>query len=69
MNLNAIWSFIIGIIHYISFVLSYAYMCIDYTWYYLVYEEIPGMEPFILTEYYGMLGFQPAGTPKLLDQF
>ena len=41
-------------------------MCIDHTWYYLICE-IPSKEPFTLTEYYGMLGFQPVSMPKLLD--
>ena len=45
MNLNAIWSFITDIMCYISFMVSDAYTFDDYSWYYLVVEEIPGMEP------------------------
>ena len=61
-----------AIICYISFVVSYAsHICvliIDYTWYYLICE-IPNKEYGILIKYYGMLRFQHASTPKLLDQF
>ena len=63
MNLNAIWSLTITIISYISFVISYVHMFTDFTW----YLALPIRNPFILTEYYGMLRFQPVGTPKLLD--
>ena len=44
MNLNVIWSFIMAIISYVSFVASYAYSLIDL---YFIFEKIPGMEPFI----------------------
>ena len=53
MDLNAIWSFIIGIICYISFVVSYAYMFIDL---YLICG-LSNKEYDILTKYYGMLRF------------
>ena len=52
---------------YITFLLLYhMHICVLTR---LGIEEIPSMESGILAEYYGMLGFQPAGTPKLLDQF
>ena len=40
------------------------YMYTDYTWYMRRFLA----RNYILTEYYGMLRFQPVGTPKLLDQ-
>ena len=56
---------VIDYYHYKLHFLCYI-ICVYVYWLYLVFG-IPNKEPFILTEYYGMLRIQPIGMPKLLD--